>query len=95
MFGTLIKQNKIPPKYAHLCSLLTRANAAAKPEYDYKGAEAGQEEAKKWVGEVAEFIENAGEILGGPAPEDSLDTSLLLLTPETRVLARPVRSPTR
>jgi len=64
MFGTLIKQNKIPPKYAHLCSLLTRANAAAKPEYDYKGAEAGQEEAKKWVREVAKFIESARDILG-------------------------------
>ena len=66
MFGTLIKQDKVPPKYAHLRSLLTRA-IAAKPEYDYKGTEAGQEEAKRWVREVAEFIKIAGEILGGAA----------------------------
>jgi len=63
MFGRLIKQNKVDPKYAQLRSLVTRA-VAAKPEYDYKGTEAGQEEAKKWVREVARFIESARAILG-------------------------------
>ena len=64
MFGTLIRQNKIDPEYARLRSLLMRA-VKAKPLYDYKGTEAGQEEAKKWVREVAKFIESVREILGG------------------------------
>jgi len=66
MFGRLIKQNKVDPKYAQLRPLLTRA-VAAKPEYDYKGTEAGQEEAKKWVRDVAKFIESARAILDARA----------------------------
>lgn len=64
IFGMLIRQNKMDPKHAHLRSLLIRA-IKAKPLYDYKGTEAGQEEAKKWIREVAKFIEIAREILGG------------------------------
>jgi len=45
MFGTLAKQNKINPKYASFRALLTRASAE-KSDYDYKGTEIGQEEAK-------------------------------------------------
>ena len=48
MFGTLVKQNKIDPKYSGFRALLTKASAE-KSEYDYKGTEVGQEEAKKWI----------------------------------------------
>lgn len=63
MFARMIKQNKVDPKYAHLRPLLTRA-AAAKSDYDYKGTEAGQEEAKQWIREVGKFSESAKAILG-------------------------------
>ncbi|HYM38997.1 MAG TPA: hypothetical protein VEY12_02480 [Thermoplasmata archaeon] len=63
LFGLLIRQNKIDPKFASVRSLLTRA-IATKSDYDYKGLETGHDEAKKWIRDVASFLQLAKEILG-------------------------------
>ena len=62
MFGDLIKQNKIDPKYANLRGLLTKA-AAQKSDYDYKGTEAGKDEARRWLRDAGNFLRNVKEIL--------------------------------
>ena len=62
LFAMLVKQNKIESKYANLRDLLTRASAT-KSDYDYKGVEAGQDEARKWIREVEKFIEAARKML--------------------------------
>lgn len=67
LFGALIRQNKIDPKFAPLRSLLTRA-IATKSDYDYKGLETGQGEAKKWIRDVASFLDRAKEMLGSSRP---------------------------
>lgn len=63
LFGTLVKQNKIDPKYASFRALLTTASAE-KSDYDYKGTEVGQEEAKKWIRDAEKFIKSTKDILG-------------------------------
>ena len=63
MFGTLVKQNKIDPKYSGFRALLTKASAE-KSEYDYKGTEVGQEEAKKWIRDAEKFTKSVRELLG-------------------------------
>jgi len=62
MFGTLVKQNKVDPKYAGLRDLLVRASSE-KSDYDYKGTEAGQEAAKRWIRAVERFMTGTREIL--------------------------------
>ncbi len=63
LFGELLKQNKIPAKYAGLRNILMRA-VSEKSEYDYKGTEVGSRVAKRWVREARRFIDAVKEILG-------------------------------
>lgn len=46
MFGELLKQSKIPAKYAGLRNVLMRA-VSEKSEYDYKGTEVSSRVAKR------------------------------------------------
>ena len=63
LFGELIRQKKIDPKYANLRRVLA-TSISEKSEYDYKGAEVGRNEAVQWVRETERFISAVVEILG-------------------------------
>lgn len=63
LFGELLKQNKIPAKYAGLRNVLMRA-VSEKSEYDYKGTEVGSRVAKRWTREARSFIDAVKEMLG-------------------------------
>ncbi len=62
LFGDLIRQGKVDPKYAPLRTLLTRA-IAEKSEYDYKGREVGREAASRRLRDVERFLGATKEIL--------------------------------
>ncbi len=63
LFGELLRQHKIPAKYAGLRGLLVRA-ASEKSEYDYKGTVVGRDVAARWLRETERFLAAAREILG-------------------------------
>jgi len=63
LFGEIMKQRKINPKYARLRKVLARS-IPQKSFYDYKGAKVGKEEAVRWVREAERFISTVEEILG-------------------------------
>jgi uncharacterized protein (UPF0332 family) len=62
LFGELLKQGRIPAKYAGLRNVLKRA-VSEKSEYDYKGTEVGSRVAKRWVREARTFINAVKEML--------------------------------
>ena len=64
LFGDLIKQSKIDPKFADQRRLLTRA-VAEKSNYDYKGTEVSKATASGWLRDVERFLEMVRGILGG------------------------------
>jgi len=63
LFGDLIKQNKIDPKFSDQRKLLTKA-AAEKSDYDYKGTEVSKATASGWLRDVERFLEMVRKILG-------------------------------
>ncbi len=63
LFGELLRQHKIPTKYADLRGLLLRA-VSEKSEYDYKGTVVGRDVAARWLREAERFIAAVREILG-------------------------------
>lgn len=62
MFGELVKQRKIPAKYAKLREILVRG-VSEKSEYDYKGTEVSRDEAARWVRRTERFLAAVREIL--------------------------------
>ncbi len=63
LFGELVRQHKIPARYADLRGLLVRA-VSEKSEYDYKGAAVGRDAAARWMRETERFLAAVREILG-------------------------------
>lgn len=63
LFGDLVKQNKIDPKFADKRKLLARA-VAEKSSYDYKGIEVSKKSASGWLRDVERFLEVVRGILG-------------------------------
>jgi len=62
LFGDLVKQSKIDPKFADRRKLLTKA-AAEKSDFDYKGIEVSKTTATGWLREVERFLEMVRTIL--------------------------------
>lgn len=63
LFGDLIREHKIDPKFADQRKLLTKA-AAEKSDYDYKGTEVSKATASRWLRDVELFLEIVRGILG-------------------------------
>ncbi len=62
LFGELVRQRKIPAKYAALRALLVRA-ISEKSEYEYKGAPVGRDTASRWLRDTERFLALVREIL--------------------------------
>lgn len=63
LFGELVRQRKIPARYADFRELLVRA-VSEKSEYDYKGAGVGRDVAARWIQRTERFLQAVREILG-------------------------------
>ena len=62
LFKELVKQNKIPDRYARFRGALGDA-VADKSEFDYKGMEVSKEEARRRIRAAREFLAAVREIL--------------------------------
>ncbi len=63
LFLELIKLNKISPKYADLRGKVLIPAIQTKSKADYKGLEAGKDEAEKWIRLSERFLKAATESL--------------------------------
>jgi hypothetical protein len=63
LFGELVRQHKIPARYAGLRGFLVRA-ISEKSEYDYKGTAVGRDAAARWLRDTERFLAAVREILG-------------------------------
>ena len=62
LFRDLVKSRGIPSEYAGFRALLARA-LREKSEYDYKGTDAGANDARRWVRESEIFLDAVRKIL--------------------------------